>query len=125
MRLHIDVEVPKLVDWTGQILTLLISAIIGTIFVHIGAKLAKISDATIMKAFEVALIGAILSMILGLIIPLGGLIGFILVIAVIKYIYDTSWGKAIVAWIIYIVVLIIVIVILGVIIGAALFMAMG
>jgi hypothetical protein len=118
-------EVPKLVDWTSEILRLIVTVIVGTIFIHIGAKLAKISNATIMKAFEVALIGAILSMILGFIIPLGGLIGFILVIAVIKYIYDTSWGKAIVAWILFIIVIIVVIVILGVIAGAALIAVFG
>ncbi len=114
-----------MVDWTGQIVGLIVIAIIGTIFIHIGAKLARISNATIMKAFEVALIGAILYVILSNIISLGGLIGFILVIAVIKYIYNTSWGKAFVAWILFIIVIIVVILILGTILGVALFTLFG
>ncbi|MBU7047039.1 MAG: hypothetical protein HXS54_11455 [Theionarchaea archaeon] len=118
-------EVPKLVDWTGQILGLIIIAIIGTIFIHIGAKLAGISNATITKAFEVALIGAVLFVILNNIISIGGLIGLILLIAVIKYIYDTSWGKAIVAWILFIIVIIVVIVILVTIAGVTIFSLLG
>lgn len=111
-------------DWIRQIITLILQAVIGAIFVHIGAKLAGISKATFMKAFEVALIGAILALILGLISGWGALLAFILVIAVIKYVYNTSWSKAIIAWILYIVVIIIVVVVLGVLIGAAFYFAL-
>lgn len=114
-----------MVNWTGQILTLIISAIIGAIFIHIGAKVARIADATFLKAFEAALIGAILALILGLLTSWGSIIAFILVIAVIKFVYNTTWGKAFIAWLIYIIVIIIVIVIIVVLVGAALFMAFG
>ena len=114
-----------MVDWVSQIGGLVLYTIVGTIFIHIGAKIAKIDGATIMKAFEVALIGAILALILGLITAWGGLIAFILVIVIIKYIYNTTWGKSVLAWIIYIVVLIIVAVVVGIILGAAFFMALG
>lgn len=114
-----------MVDWTSQIFTLIFSAIIGSIFIYIGAKVAKIEDATFLKAFEAALIGAILALILGLITTWGSIIAFILVIAVIKFVYNTSWGKAFIAWLVYFIVLIIIVVIIVVIIGAALFMAFG
>lgn len=113
-----------MVNWTVQIGNLIISVIIGTIFIHIGAKLAKISDATILKAFEVALIGAILALILGLVSFWGSLLALILVIAIIKYVYSTTWGKAFIAWILYIIVFIIVMVVLAVIIGVATYMAL-
>lgn len=102
-------------DITTAILNIILSTIIGGIFIYIGAKVAKISDATFLKAFEAAFVGAILSLILTYISPLyGGIIAFILVWPVIKYIYNTTWVKAFIAWIIYFIVLIIVsILILG------------
>jgi len=110
-----------LVDWTSAIINLILGAIIGAIFIHIGAKLAKIDGATFMKAFEVALIGAILSLIFSYAsATYGSIIAWILVIPVIKFIYDTTWGKAIIAWIIYFIALVIVVaLIVALIVGAA------
>lgn len=96
-------------DITSAIISIILWTIIGGIFIYIGAKLAKISDATFLKAFEAAFIGAILSLILTYISPVyGGIIAWILVIPIIKYVYNTTWVKAFIAWIIYFIVLIIV-----------------
>ncbi|MBU7012560.1 MAG: hypothetical protein HXS46_17905 [Theionarchaea archaeon] len=104
-----------MVDWTTLGIGFIVNLIVGTIILHIAASLVKIDDATIVKAFMVALIAAILSAILGLAGVWGGLVAFILVIAIIKFIYDTSWLKAFITWIVYIIIVIIV----GLILGAA------
>ncbi|MBU7029012.1 MAG: hypothetical protein HXS48_18910 [Theionarchaea archaeon] len=97
---------------------MIIAAIIGTIILYIAAKIAKIEDATIMKTFIAALIAVILNIVLGLAVlgiagsavtgfviasSLGRFIAWILVIPVIKIVYATTWIKAFIAWIIYIV----------------------
>ncbi|KYK34744.1 MAG: hypothetical protein AYK19_02405 [Theionarchaea archaeon DG-70-1] len=111
-----------MVDWTiiavGLVFNLIIAAIIGTIILYIAAKIAKIEDATIMKTFIAALIAVILNIVLGLAVlgiagsavtgfviasSLGRFIAWILVIPVIKIVYATTWIKAFIAWIIYIV----------------------
>jgi len=107
------------VDWISFVVTL----VLGTIVLHVAARLVKIDDATIMKAFLVALISAILGLILGYAGTLGGLLGLIIAIVLIKFIYDTSWGKAVFAWIIYFVLLIILVFLVGMIFGVGTYLA--
>jgi hypothetical protein len=104
-------------DWMTVGVGFIINLILGTIVLHIAARLAKVDGATIMKAFTAALIAAILVLILGFVHSLGGLIGFILAIVIIKYVYATSWGKAIFTWILYIILMIVIAFVLGLIIG--------
>ncbi|MBU7012166.1 MAG: hypothetical protein HXS46_15885 [Theionarchaea archaeon] len=82
--------------------------IFGAIVLHIAAILTKISDASLGKALAVALIGAVLVQIFGLGGSWAAIIGLLLVIAVTKYVYDTSWVKAAVVWIVWLVLLIII-----------------
>lgn len=96
-------------DITAVILNLILGTIIGGIAIYVGANLAKISDATFLKAFEAAFAGAILIVIFTYInAAYGGFIALILVLPVIKYIYNITWVKAIIPWIIYLVVMVIV-----------------
>jgi hypothetical protein len=108
------------VEWVGFVINL----ILGTIVLHVAAKLVKIDDATLMKAFLVALIAAVLGLVLGYAGVIGALLALVIAIALIKFIYDVSWGKAIFAWIIYFILMIIIGIIVG-LIGFATFFALS
>ncbi len=95
-------------EWIGVALGFLVRLIVGAIILHIAAGLTGISDASLGKAFVIALVGALLAAVLGLGGAAGALIGLILVVVVTKFVYDTSWFKAVVVWIMYIVVLIVI-----------------
>lgn len=99
--------------WIAQAIGFIVVLIITAIVLHIAASLTSISGATLGKAFMIALIGAILISIFGLAGSLGSLIGVILVVAVTKYIYDTSWLKAVVVWIVYLIVSLIILFVLA------------
>jgi hypothetical protein len=105
-------------QWVTNIESTVISLIIGTVLIHLGAKVASIKNATLLKAFEVAIVGAVVGLILtilfGLVsstlsISIGAfvflVVAFIVLVAVIKAIYNTTWLKALVTWIVYIVIL--------------------
>lgn len=85
-----------------------VNVIVGTIVLHIATLITKVEEATIMKALMAAVIAAILTLIFAAINPLLALLGPIITIIVIKYVYDTGWGKAIYTWIIYFVLTIII-----------------
>ncbi|MGD2247198.1 MAG: hypothetical protein PVF58_02245 [Candidatus Methanofastidiosia archaeon] len=118
-----DIKGVKMVNYQMLGLGFIVNLIVYTIVLHIAATLAKIEDTTIMKAFIAALIAAIIGLILGLVSIWGGLIALVIAIVIIKYVYDTSWGKAVLTWIIFIVVSIIIGFILG-LLGLAVFMSM-
>ncbi len=103
-------------------LAFIVNLIVYTIVLHIAAILAKVEDATIMKALTVAVITAILALIFGLVTVYGGFIALIIAIALIKYFYGVTWSKAVIVWIIFLVLAIIIGVILG-LVGLAVLMA--
>ncbi len=96
------------------LLLLILLLVIAAFFLWIGAKLAGIQNATFGKAVVAALVSvialAVLQVIMSIIPFLGGLVGFLLGILVsiyiIKAVFDTSWGKALLAWILYVVAII-------------------
>ncbi len=102
----------------------IVNLILGTIILHIVASmLTKIEGATIMKALMAAVIVAILGLIFGLVSVYGSLIALIIAIVVIWWVYKTTWSKAIITWILYIVIVFIIGLILG-FLGLAVFLAM-
>ena len=113
----------QMVDFATLGLGFVINVIVGAIVLHIAAMIAKVDDATIMKALTAAVIAAIIGLVLGMVSGWGGLLTLIIAIVVIKYVYNVEWGKAIFVWIIYLVLSIIIGLILGAL-GLAVFMAM-
>lgn len=103
----------------GQIIELIIYVIFGTIIIHLAAKLAGVDDATLSKAFIVALAGGILGTVFGYAGLWGQIIGWVLTIVVIKLVYGISWIRALIVWIAYVIVIIIIVVILGILFGLA------
>jgi len=96
------------------------------IFIWFGAKVAGIKDASFGKAFWTAIATTILLILVNAIfmflnIASGGLIGLLLsvlvMIWVIKSIFNTGWGKAIVAWIMSIIGVVIATVIVAAVLG--------
>jgi hypothetical protein len=94
---------------------LVVALLLAAFFLWVGAKLAGIEGASFGKAILAALASVIalglLEVILSLLPRSGGLIGLLLGVLVsiyiIKAVFDTSWGKAILAWILYIVAIIV------------------
>jgi len=82
------------------ILILLVSFLVAAFFLWIGAKIAKIGGATFLKALLAAFLGIIAGVILGLVPVLGWLLGIVAYIVIIKYVFNTDWVKAIIAWLI-------------------------
>ena len=84
-----------------------ISIIVAGIFMLIGAKIAGVKNATLGKSIWAAIASGFIMWIVTLvfsIIPiLGSIIGFIigliLALLVIKSVYSTSFGKALLVWI--------------------------
>ena len=99
----------------GLIAFLVLALLISAFFLWIGAKLAGIREASFGKAILAALVSvvalALLQIVLSLIPRIGGtlglLLGILVSIYVIKAVFDTGWGKAILAWILYIVAIIV------------------
>ena len=86
------------------LLSILISLLVGTLVIHISVSFADVEDATLKKAFVVALIGAVLGLIFGWIPLFGIVLMAVAVMVLIRIIYMTTWPKALVATIVYIVV---------------------
>ena len=96
----------------------LIMIAVDAVFLWFGAKFAKIEDATFGKAFIAALGGLIISTILGRLIPfIGGLIGLIAFLWIIKTVFNTDWGKAVITWLFAIVIAIVIAIIMAVAVG--------
>ncbi len=76
-------------------LQFVIGLLAGTVLMHISAKIVIREDATLLKALEAAVIGAILAFAFDMIYPLWGIaIALMLEIVVIKFVYDTMLSKA-------------------------------
>ena len=85
-------------------LSFVVVLVIGTIVVHVSARFADIENATLMKAFVVALLGAFLSLIFGSIPIFSILIIGIAIMVLFRLVYLTTWPKAFVAAIVYVIV---------------------
>lgn len=86
------------------LLGIIIAWLVGTVVIHISVSFAGVEDATLKKAFVVALIGALLSLVFGYTPLFGIVIMAIAVMVLIRVFYLTTWVKAFVAAIVYIVV---------------------
>jgi hypothetical protein len=80
------------------------------IFIWVGARVAKVHRANILKAILAAILGVVLAWLvrygLTLFLPVAGpifgfLLGFLLVLLVIKGVFQTSLLRATVAWIFF------------------------
>ena len=102
---------------TSVIVLFVVWLVIASFFVWFGVKVAGVDSRkrTWGNAIMAVILMLVLSFLLGYV---GGTIGFVLgiigAIAIIKYIYTTSWGKAIIAWVFMVIAVIIVGVVLGI-----------
>ena len=100
------------------ILIFLIAMIIDSVFLWLGAKFAKIEDASFGKAFIAALGGLIVSAVIGAIIPhIGRLLGLIAFLWIVKTVFNTDWSKAIIAWLFAIVIAIVLMIIIMIVVS--------
>jgi hypothetical protein len=85
---------------------IVIATLVSAIFIWFGAKVAGIDGATFIKSFWAALVSSILVWLLtGLASALfgfgsiaGWILGLFITLAVLKIIFDTTWGKAFLTW---------------------------
>ncbi|MBU6997177.1 MAG: hypothetical protein HXS41_03630 [Theionarchaea archaeon] len=83
----------------GWIITLLV----GTILIHLSVAFAGVENASLKKAFVVALIGSFVTLLLGW-VPLAGLVVvFIVVMVLVRLVYLTTWSKAFVASVVFLI----------------------
>ena len=101
---------------TSVIIVFVISLIVYSLLVWLGVKIAGVSKRK--RTWENAILAVILMLILIYIMgfvggTLGALLGILGSIAIIKYIYLTSWEKAVIAWVFVIIGELIVQIVLG------------
>jgi hypothetical protein len=95
----------------GALLTVgffIIGSAIGAFFLAIGASVAGIERRTFGKAFMATVGAMIAGAVVGGVLGVFGMhngfipaaIGLLTNLAVIRSVYDTSWGKAFVAWLV-------------------------
>jgi len=93
------------------LLSVAFAVLISGIFMWIGARLAGIQRATLGRAIFAAISGTVIVWIVGGLfataLPLGGsILGFLLILLLVllatRVIFDTSFGKALLAWIFFI-----------------------
>ena len=100
------------------ILIFLIAVVIDSVFLWLGAKFAKIEDASFGKAFIAALGGLIVSAVIGATIPhIGRLLGLIAFLWIVKTVFNTDWGKAIIAWLFAIVIAILLMIVIMIVVS--------
>ena len=83
------------------------ATVISAFFIWIGTKIAGVSGATFGKAFWAAIITSftvwaltgIASMALGFGSIAGWLLGVLITLVILKWIYKTTWGKSLLTWI--------------------------
>lgn len=108
---------------------LFLTIIIGAFFVWLGAKMARVEKATFGRAFLAAIAASLASSLVGWGFSfisgpfwsiVGAVIGLIVVIWVFKLIFDASWGKAFLIWLMQLVAIFLAILIAGFTFAAAL-----
>lgn len=102
----------------------LIALLIVAWFMEMGAKLAGIEDVSLGKSLIAIFGGGILAGIAGAVLfflpVINVIVAFVVYIWVIKTVFNISWGKAFVAWLLAIILEIVTVVIIAFIIGAIL-----
>ncbi|MBU7037637.1 MAG: hypothetical protein HXS52_06870 [Theionarchaea archaeon] len=87
----------------AELASLITMVVIGTIIVHLSVSFAGIKNASLKKAFFVALVGSFVGILLGW-IPLAGLvIVFVVVMVLVRLAYFTTWPKAFVASVVFLI----------------------
>ena len=101
----------------------LIYLLLGGFFMYMGAKWAKIKNVTYIKSFLCVIISIFAQWVFRLYYPgrVGTIIGVIATLFLIEAIFETSFGKALLAWILTIVAEIIGVVVVFLIFGAVIF----
>jgi len=85
---------------------IVVATVISAIFIWLGAKLAGIKGATFGRSFWAALVSSFLvwaltgigAALFGFGTVLGWIIGILITLVVLKKIFNTTWGKALLAW---------------------------
>jgi hypothetical protein len=106
----------------------LIGVILGGFFMLTGAKIAGVKNATfgnaILTSFACIILGVIISLVFSVIPIIGTVIGFfaslLIQIFIIKSMFDTDAGKALLTWVFNVVAQVIAIIIAVVILGSSL-----
>jgi len=98
-----------------------ISALITSVFIWIGALLAKVEGAGFVRSLAVAILNSIIGWITivalgaaGVPLPACLLIGFVITLFLIRAIFGTTWGKAFLTWLFALVAQIIVAIVVGI-----------
>jgi hypothetical protein len=102
---------------TSAIVLFVVGLVIASLFVWFGVKIAGVDKRkrTLGNAVMAVFLMLVLSFILGFVGgTLGSLLGILGSIAIIKYIYTTSWVKALIAWVFMVVAIFIVALVFGV-----------
>jgi len=108
----------------------LLSLLIGAFFIWIGAKLARIPKRTFGRAIIAALASSVATWLVAWIFSffpgspwwslIGAVVGLLVVLAVFKSVFDTTWGKAFLIWLLQVVAIFLAIVIAAFTFAAAL-----
>lgn len=85
---------------------IIVATVVSAVFIWFGAKISGIKGATFMKSFWAALassflvwaLSAIATAIFGFGSIAGWILGLFITLVVLKMIFDTTWGKAFLAW---------------------------
>lgn len=106
--------------WGMFLVVFIISLLIAGAILLIGAKVARVENVTLGKSMLAVLAGSVLAAIILLILSiipiigriLGPILAIIAYVWVIKAIFNTTWGKAFIAWLMAVIVQIIVVVVI-------------
>ena len=84
----------------GVLLGFVLILLVASFFLWIGAKIAGIERASFPKAILATFINMIIGAALSAVYVIGWILSLIATIVVIKLIFGTDWGKAIIAWLV-------------------------
>jgi hypothetical protein len=109
----------------GVVIGIIVSLLIGALVVHFAAKLSGVKDATFGKALTICLASIVVEILIALVFSVlpvlgtiaGFLVGLFLTLLIIKSVYNTGWGRALVVWIMQWVVLVIAGLVMAVVAG--------
>ena len=101
----------------------LIYLLLGGFFIYIGAKWAKIKNVTYVKSFLCVIVSIFVQWVFRFYYPgkVSTIIGVIATLFLIEAIFETSFGKAVLAWILTIVAELIGVIIVFLIFGSVIF----
>jgi hypothetical protein len=117
----------------GIIFAFILMVIIGGLFMWIAAKIARVENASFVRALVAAIAASFVEMLVAflfnLVPVLGNLFGFILglviTIFVIKTVFGTSFGKALLVWIFNLLAVGVAIAVASIIMASSLLMSHG